>query len=235
MKRLLLQTVIGCSCRKPFNAYDVDYTENRLGFNFGSAFVPKRVGVRCSSIICYNRPKTGVLRLECKKGRKMRQQLFREQMTKQSASPLPEDGTPVFTLFTKSPNVNVWFPVASFQGDGQSKMLVNACKTRWGRRLYMGTLNKGVARSVFGKDFGKLLQRIVRQLPDLREYQSQLQFAYDAAQKGTETNLEKIEITTETGMTGIEWLRYKLFQQVPNDMQVAFKTVQTTNKQQNKV
>lgn len=169
----------------------------------------------------------GVWSLVSKKGRKMRQQLYQEQLKKQNAAAqLPEDGTPVFTLFTKSPSSPLWFPIASFQGDGRSKMLVNACKTIWGRRLYMGTLNRGVARSVFGKDFGRLIQRIVRQLPDLRQYQSELQFAYDVTQKGADTNhLSKIQLTPEMGMTGIEWLRYRLTRQVPKDMQVAMKIV----------
>ncbi|KAK4525103.1 hypothetical protein GAYE_SCF08G3008 [Galdieria yellowstonensis] len=174
---------------------------------------------------CSSRKANGVLSLVSKKGRKMRQQFYQEQLKRQNAATqLPEDGTPIFTLFTKTPDRPLWFPIASFQGDSRSKMLVNACKTIWGRRLYMGTLNRGVARSVFGKDFGKLLQNIVRQLPDLREQQRELQFAYDVAQKGSENNqLKKIQVTPVMGMTGIEWLRYRLTQKAPSDMQVAMK------------
>ncbi|GJQ10332.1 hypothetical protein GpartN1_g2123.t1 [Galdieria partita] len=171
---------------------------------------------------------SGAQSLVSKKGRKMRQQLYQEQMKRQNAATqLPQDGTPVFTLFTKLPDRPLWFPIASFQGDSRSKTLVNACKTAWGRRLYMGTLNRGVARSVFGKDFGRMLQNIVRQLPDLREHQSELQFAYDVSQKDAETKLSKVQVTPEMGMTGIEWLRYRVTQRVPDDMQVAMKILKT--------
>lgn len=103
-----------------------------------------------------------------------------------SAMKLPEDGTPVFSIFVRSPRSKIWFPLGAVAGDARSKTLVNALKSGWGKVLYQNSLDKGIAQTVYGAEGGRFMQTALRQYPQLKKSEKQLEFGYRVAAKDME-------------------------------------------------
>jgi len=130
---------------------------------------------------------------------------------------LPEDGTPVFTLFVRNPDgAKLWYPVGALQGDGRSKSLVMGAQTKWGRKFYQGALDKGVAKAVFGSDNAsrnRMMETAVRQFPQLKRNVKNLEFGYQVSAVGIkQEDFPKVVLTKEMTLTFFEWAKLKLSQ-----------------------
>lgn len=122
---------------------------------------------------------------------------------------LPSDGTPVFNVMVRSPVARMWYPLGTLRGDTRARILVTAMRTGWGRRLYGGTLSKGVARIVFSEQGTRMLDGAIRRYPALRKFDSsELEFGYKAVAKQFEYPTQVIG--PEMAMSVWQWARMKL-------------------------
>mmetsp|Transcript_13024 Transcript_13024/g.35052 ORF Transcript_13024/g.35052 Transcript_13024/m.35052 type:complete len:184 (+) Transcript_13024:47-598(+) len=127
----------------------------------------------------------------------------------QGMPPLPEDGTPVFAIFARTQRAKVWYPVGMVGGDGKAKTLISGMKSEWGKRLYRGALDKGIAQIVYGKDAAKFLESGMRQYPQLKKYRNELEFGY----KVLSTEIQDWPTTVvskEQALPFFEWAKTKL-------------------------
>jgi len=127
----------------------------------------------------------------------------------QQGMSLPEDGTPVFAIFARTQRAKIWYPIGMVGGDGKSKTLVSAMKTSWGRTLYRGALDKGIAQVVFGPDAGKFLNNGLKQFPQLKRYRNELEFSYKVLSTEIESWPYTI-VTKENAMPFLDWAKMKL-------------------------
>lgn len=106
------------------------------------------------------------------------------QSPQQQNPPLPEDGTPVFALFVRTPRTKIWYPLGGVKGDDRSKNLVNALKGGIARGMYEQALDRGMAQTLYGKDNSRFLQTALRMYPQLKRYAAELEFGYKILAKG---------------------------------------------------
>ncbi|CAN8069007.1 unnamed protein product [Agarophyton chilense] len=104
----------------------------------------------------------------------------------ESTPSLPEDGTPVFTVFVRSQRAKLWYPLGAVKGDNRSKSLVDALKGGFAKGMYENALDKGIAQTVYGKDKDRFLQNALRMYPQLKKSQNSLEFGYKVAAKDLE-------------------------------------------------
>ncbi|KAK4529796.1 hypothetical protein CCYA_CCYA02G0653 [Cyanidiococcus yangmingshanensis] len=146
---------------------------------------------------------TGLLALKAKKGKP------NVPLAPQNDLQVPEDGTPVFAILARSPVSGLWYPLGSMKGDGRAKMLVTAMRTSWGRKFYGDTLNKGVARSVFGEQGRRMIHAALRKYSALRKYTADdLEYGYRVIAKDFDYPTQMIR--PEQAMSLVQWLRMKL-------------------------
>lgn len=122
--------------------------------------------------------------IEAKKGRL--QQPLRPAGAPRGPPPVPEDGTPIFSVFVRSRRTKLWYPVGAVRGDGRAKALVASMRTSWGKKLYQGALNKGMAQTIFSGDGNKFTDQALRQYPQLKKSKADLQFGYKVTAKGVD-------------------------------------------------
>lgn len=122
--------------------------------------------------------------IEAKKGRL--QQPLRPAGAPRGPPPVPEDGTPIFSVFVRSRRAKLWYPVGAVRGDGRAKALVQSMRTSWGKKLYQGALNKGMAQTIFSGDGNKFTDQALRQYPQLKKSKADLQFGYKVTAKGVD-------------------------------------------------
>ncbi|GAB0489648.1 hypothetical protein MMPV_000873 [Pyropia vietnamensis] len=127
-------------------------------------------------------PASPTVVIEAKKGRV--QQPLRP--APRGPPPVPEDGTPIFTVLVRSRRSKLWYPVGAVRGDGRAKALVASMRTSWGKKLYQGALNKGMAQAVFSGDGNKFTDQALRQYPQLKKSKADLQFGYKVTAKGVD-------------------------------------------------
>jgi hypothetical protein len=121
----------------------------------------------------------------------------------------PEDGTPIFAISVRSPRTKIWYPLGAVPGDKRSKTLVDALKTSWGRTVYQGTLDKGIAQTVYGKDRSRLLQTALRQYPQLKQHERNLEFGYRISALGLEDSKTRL-IAPELALPFFDWMKMKV-------------------------
>jgi len=126
-------------------------------------------------------PAPGLL-IEAKKGR-LQQPLRPQGQSPRGPPPPPEDGTPIFSVFVRSRRTKLWYPVGAVRGDGRAKALVQSMRTSWGKKLYQGALNKGMAQTIFSGDGNKFTDQALRQYPQLKKSKADLQFGYKVTAK----------------------------------------------------
>lgn len=122
---------------------------------------------------------------------------------------IPEDGTPVFSVFVRSPRAQIWYPLGAVTGDARSKTLVNALKSGWGKVLYQNTLDKGIAQTIFGKDGGRYVQAALRQYPQLKRSEKSLEFGYRVSAVDLEDKPIRL-VTKEMALTFFQWATKKI-------------------------
>lgn len=122
------------------------------------------------------------------------------QRPQQQNPPLPEDGTPVFALFVRTPRTKIWYPLGGVKGDDRSKNLVNALKGGIARGMYENALDRGMAQTLYGKDNNRFLQTAIRLYPQLKRYTSQLEFGYKILAKDLDEQPTK-PVTKEMAQT----------------------------------
>lgn len=169
-----------------------------LVIQYNSAFTPGAVIAR-SPPARPQRARNGVAGLVAKKGKPsvpinqrggfVQQQKMME--ARQAMVPDANSGLPVFNLFVQTPRANIWYPCGAFQGDDQSKNLMDA----WlGNSLGMGgmvknQIDRSVAATIFGQgeeNRRQLVQNIVKQYPALKSAQKELVFGYKIQYPGLE-------------------------------------------------
>lgn len=114
-----------------------------------------------------------------KKGRLQRPVPQRPQQQQQMK--LPEDGTPVFALFVRTPRQKIWYPLGAVKGDDRSKNLVNALKGGFASGMYQKALDRGMAQTLYGKDNNRYLDGAFRLYPQLKKFAKELEFGYRIA------------------------------------------------------
>lgn len=119
---------------------------------------------------------------------------------------LPEDGTPVFAIFVRTPRAKLWYPMGAVQGDDRSKSLVNALKGGFARGMYANALDKGIAQTVYGKDGGKFTQNALRMYPQLKKYSKDLEFGYRVMAVGLDEQPTKI-VTKDMALPFTAWAK----------------------------
>lgn len=140
----------------------------------------------------------------------MKKARFHQPMRpKEDTMKIPEDGTPIFSIFVRSPRSKIWFPLASFGGDDRSKTLVNALKSGFGKAMYQNSLDKGIAQTVFGRDKGRLLQTAVRQYPQLKRSAGELEFGYKISAKDLEDAPTRV-VTADMALAFLPWAKKQL-------------------------
>lgn len=131
----------------------------------------------------------GVL-ITMKKGRYHRGMPQRPQQQQQPK--LPEDGTPIFALFVRTPRQKIWYPLGAVQGDDRSKNLVNSLKGGFSRGMYEQALDRGMAQTLYGKDNDRFLQGAFRLYPQLKKFSKDLEFGYRVAAVGLEEQQTRV-------------------------------------------
>lgn len=124
------------------------------------------------------------------------------------ANQLPEDGKPVFNIFVRTARAKLWYPVCAISGDDQSKRLVNALKSSWGRAIYKNALDKGLAKSLYQQNKSKMLQAVIRNYPHLKKYQTSLEYGYQVMAKDLEEQ-PTVPVTKEMTLPFFEWVKKK--------------------------
>jgi hypothetical protein len=126
-----------------------------------------------------------------------------------AAMKVPEDGTPVFSIFVRSPRSQIWFPLGAVTGDAKSKTLVNALKSGWGKALYQNSLDKGIAQTVYGKESGRFLQTALRQYPQLKRSEKVLEFGYRVTAKGLDDRPTRV-VDRDMALPFVQWAKKQL-------------------------
>lgn len=122
---------------------------------------------------------------------------------------LPEDGTPVFAIFVRTPRAKLWYPLGAVKGDDRSKGLVNALKGSFGRAMYSNALDKGIAQTVYGKESNRFLQNALRMYPQLKKYQRDLEFGYKVTARDLDEQPTKV-VTREMILPFAQWAKKQL-------------------------
>jgi Family of unknown function (DUF6523) len=152
-------------------------------------------------------PSRGATPTEMKKGGSRYQQPLRPRRPDDPFK-APEDGTPIFAISVRSPRTKIWYPLGAVPGDKRSKTLVDALKTGWGRAIYQTTLDKGIAQTVYGKDRSRLLQTALRQYPQLKQHERNLEFGYKISAKGLEDEKTRA-ISSDLALPFFQWAKMK--------------------------
>lgn len=126
-----------------------------------------------------------------------------------SAVKVPEDGTPIFSIFVRSPRSQIWFPLGAVAGDKRSKTLVDALKSGWGRALYQNSLDKGIAQTVYGAERGRFLQTAVRQYPQLKKSEKVLEFGYKVSAVDLEEGKTRV-IDKDMALPFVQWVKKQI-------------------------
>jgi hypothetical protein len=119
---------------------------------------------------------------------------------------VPEDGTPIFSIFVRSPRSKIWFPLGSVAGDDRSKTLVSALKSGWGKALYQNSLDKGIAQTVYGQGEKRFLETALRQYPQLKKSEKVLEFGYKVAALDLEDAPTRI-VTRDQALPFLQWAK----------------------------
>lgn len=96
----------------------------------------------------------------------------------------PEDGTPVFALFVRTPRAKIWYPLGAVKGDDRSKNLVNALKGGIARGMYQQALDRGMAQTIHGKENARFMDGAFRAYPQLKKYANVIEFGYRVSAVG---------------------------------------------------
>lgn len=92
-------------------------------------------------------------------------------------------GVPAFDLYCKGPNSPTWYPCGSLGGDEKSKQLVESWMGGLLSDMAKGSLDKGVASSLF-QDKAGFVARVIEQYPQLKKSKGELKFGYKVSYKG---------------------------------------------------
>lgn len=122
---------------------------------------------------------------------------------------MPEDGTPLFSIFVRSPRSRIWFPLGAVAGDARSKTLVNALKSGWGKALYQNSLDKGIAQTVYGAEGGRFLQTAIRQYPQLKKSEKQLEFGYKVSAVDLEDAPTRV-VDKDMALPFVQWVKKQI-------------------------
>lgn len=122
---------------------------------------------------------------------------------------VPEDGTPIFAIFVRTPTAKIWYPLGSVKGDDRSKQMVGALKNALGRALYENALDKGIAQTVYGQGKQRFVGSAVRLYPQLKRATKVLEFGYKVSAQGLEAQKIKL-VTEEMALPAFEWAKRKL-------------------------
>lgn len=123
--------------------------------------------------------------------------------------PIPEDGTPIFSLFVRSTRSKIWFPLGSMEGDDRSKSLVNGLKSSIGKGLCQNSLDKGIAQTVFGRDKDRLMGTVIRQYPQLKKNRNLLEFGYKISAKGLDDMPTRL-VKEDMALNFFGWAKQKV-------------------------
>lgn len=126
-----------------------------------------------------------------KKGR-LPKHMMPQQPQRQQNVPLPEDGTPVFALFVRTPRTKIWYPLGGVKGDNRSKNLANALKGGIARGMYQNALDRGMAQTLYGKDSNRFLQNAIRLYPQLKKFTKELEYGYKMSAVGMEEQKTRV-------------------------------------------
>mmetsp|Transcript_12334 Transcript_12334/g.12414 ORF Transcript_12334/g.12414 Transcript_12334/m.12414 type:complete len:205 (+) Transcript_12334:91-705(+) len=127
---------------------------------------------------------------EAIKRQRMMQQ--RQEVTQK----MPTD-VPLFDIFVRPKSGGIWLPCGSIAGDKRAASICDAWGSGFMSDMYKNTLDKGVARSVFGQEdqFVKAISenyRLLRNVP-----KDELEFGYRVNFKGLAEKLgDKLDKTT---------------------------------------
>lgn len=122
---------------------------------------------------------------------------------------LPEDGTPVFAIFVRTPRAKIWYPLGAVQGDGRSKSLVDALKGGLGKNLYQNALDRGIAQTVYGTESVRFLQNAIKRYPQLKKYQRELEFGYRVMAQGLEDQKTKA-VSKDMALPFFAWMKKRI-------------------------
>lgn len=122
---------------------------------------------------------------------------------------LPEDGTPVFAIFVRSPRAKLWYPLGAVQGDERSKGLVDAMKGNFAKGMYESALDRGMAQTIYGKDSNRFLQNALRMYPQLKKASRDLEFGYRVAAVGLDDQPTKV-LSKEMALPFMAWVKQKI-------------------------
>jgi hypothetical protein len=119
---------------------------------------------------------------------------------------VPEDGTPIFSIFVRSPRSKIWFPLGAVAGDDRSKTLVGALKSGWGKALYQNSLDKGIAQTVYGQGEKRFLQTALRQFPQLKKSEKVLEFGYKVSAHDLDDAPTRV-VTRDQALPFMQWAK----------------------------
>lgn len=122
------------------------------------------------------------------------------QQMQQQMKP-PDDGTPIFALFVRTPRAKIWYPLGAVKGDDRSKNLVNAFKGGIARGMYQQALDRGMAQTLYGKDNQRFLDGTFRAYPQLKKHSGVLEFGYRVAAVGLDE--QSIRVVTKDMALGM--------------------------------
>lgn len=119
--------------------------------------------------------------------------------------PMPDDGIPAFTLFVRSPQIGMWYPVSILKGDKPTRALVDAIANNGlGADMAKAQLNEGLAKSIFAPAQLKQLEAgVLKQYKALKSAKDSLEWGYKVqdrylAQKVKDGTIEEPKITKLT-------------------------------------
>lgn len=153
--------------------------------------------------------------------------------------PMPDDGIPAFTLFVRSPQIGMWYPVSILKGDKPTRALVDAIANNGlGADMAKTQLNEGLAKSIFAPAQLKQLEAgVLKQYKALKSSKASLEWGYKVqdrylSQKVKEGAIEEPKITILTmDMTAnrVDQVQNAVSKTVDNVWKAVSQTFSTTN------
>lgn len=157
--------------------------------------------------------------------------------------PMPDDGIPAFTLFVRSPQIGMWYPVSILKGDKPTRALIDAIANNGlGADMAKAQLNEGLAKSIFAPAQLKQLEAgVLKQYKALKSSKDSLEWGYKVqdrylAQKVKDGTIEEPKITKLTiDMTAdrVDQVQNAVSKTVTNVWKAVSNTFSTTSSEEN--
>ncbi|GKY90415.1 hypothetical protein MPSEU_000015300 [Mayamaea pseudoterrestris] len=158
---------------------------------FNGRLVLERTSAASNTVLCMKKNRSVPPHMRSQYARMQEMQTQRDQMMANSKP--GADGLPVFNLYVRANGKGMWYPCGSFKGDERSAALAKSYSDGGLMSgLSKNQLDAGISGSLF-RDKDKLIESLVRALPQLRQSRDNLEFGYKLAFEGLDEDKAKIE------------------------------------------